>query len=197
MAQGWASRTYPLSRTAMYHRRLWLRNRTPWLKGRLCVTIRMSPHFEKVKSRQKVFSGSTALHPAKAQTRASGPHARRSSAIDSQRPGPLRGCEEIVGLHDCHPEAAGGAEPKAETTEDGEGSQVARSALKSRVSANAAQLEILRRPAPLRASRSTAPAAQDDRPISSHPLSSTRRDSLGTVRWSPATLSECHEITSE
>jgi hypothetical protein len=56
MAQGWASRTYPLSRTAMYHRRLWLRNRTPWLKGRLCVTIRMSPEFKKVKSPQKVFS---------------------------------------------------------------------------------------------------------------------------------------------
>jgi hypothetical protein len=50
----------------------------------------------------------------------------------------------------CHPEAAGGAEPKAKTPEDAEGSQDAQLALKPTVSAGAAHLEILRRPPPFR-----------------------------------------------
>jgi ATP synthase I subunit len=68
----------------------------------------------------------------------------------------------------CHPEAAGGAEPKAKTPEDGEGSQDAQFQPEprnvNRVPAGAAKLEILHRPPPVALSRDSAPAAQDDKP---------------------------------
>jgi hypothetical protein len=67
----------------------------------------------------------------------------------------------------CHPEAAGGAEPKAKTPEDAEGSQNSQFQPEprnvNRVPAGAANLEILHRPPPLALSRETAPAAQDDK----------------------------------
>jgi hypothetical protein len=69
----------------------------------------------------------------------------------------LRGCEEMSEPKGtiCHPEAAGGAEPKARTPEDDEGSQDAQFQPEQRnvngVPAGAANLEILRRPPALRA----------------------------------------------
>ncbi|MGA8810632.1 MAG: ATP synthase subunit I [Thermoanaerobaculia bacterium] len=68
----------------------------------------------------------------------------------------------------CHPEAAEGAEPKAKTPEDGEGSQNSQLQPEPRnvntVPAGAANFEILHRPPPLALSPDAAPAAQDDRP---------------------------------
>jgi hypothetical protein len=67
----------------------------------------------------------------------------------------------------CHPEAAGGAEPKAKTPDDAEGSQNSQVQVEprnvNRLQAGAANLEILHRPPPLALSREAAPAAQDDK----------------------------------
>ena len=70
-------------------------------------------------------------------------------------------------MADCHPEAAGGAEPKAETPEDAEGSQASQFALNP--SGFQSELRILRSFGVLRYSgfAYAAPAPQDDSELSS------------------------------
>jgi hypothetical protein len=54
MAQGWAGPHVPLVENGPVHRRLWLRNRTLWLKGppsRCRLNTRMSPEFPRIQDR--------------------------------------------------------------------------------------------------------------------------------------------------
>ncbi len=41
----------------MYHRRLWLGNRTPWLKRRLCLSPNIGPKSSEVKGSRAILSG--------------------------------------------------------------------------------------------------------------------------------------------
>jgi hypothetical protein len=89
----------------------------------------------------------------------------------------------------CHPEAAGGAEPKAKTPEDAEGTQNSQLQPKpcdvNRVPAGAANLEILHRPPPIALSRDAAPAAQDDKtsPDESAPVVLRRIRLIAAAAW--------------